>query len=149
MTTPIYLPGRLIFKPESCLTRSLPDVPAGVVFTPVEQKLIRLGLNPAAQPGEIDVCAIKLIASLRRRGATAEQLVASFTQATWRARELSAVSGYVIQFGEYKGKSRRRGSAELFALGTEELHQRTVQPAPRDAARAQRRDQMTVSLALN
>jgi hypothetical protein len=69
------------------------------------QKLIRLGLDSVAQPGEVDNCAVKLFASLRRRGTTAEQIIAGSCQATQRARELSAARGYVVTFGKYKGKS--------------------------------------------
>ena len=106
MTTVNFLQERLFCNPDSRQTRSLPnDLPDGPVFTDIEQKIIRLGLDPAAHPGEVDVCAMKLFGSLRRRGTTADQIIASFAQATWAARELSAARGYVITFGKYRGKT--------------------------------------------
>jgi uncharacterized protein (DUF3820 family) len=101
-----FLQERLFCNPETRQTRSLPDdLPEGAVFTPVEEKLIRLGLDPAAHPGEVDVCASKLFGSLRRRGTTADQVIASFGQATQAARQLSAARGYVVNFGKYKGRT--------------------------------------------
>jgi hypothetical protein len=81
--------------------RNLPEV----VFTVVEEKLIRLGLDPAAHQGESDNCATKLFQSLRRRGVSAEKVIASFTQSTWAARDLLAARGYVMNYGMYKGKT--------------------------------------------
>ena len=88
-------------------TRSLSDdLPGdGPVFTPTEQKLIRLGLDPAAHPGEVDACAVKLFGSLRRRGTRAEQIIQSFATATQAARDLSAARGRVMTFGKYRGRS--------------------------------------------
>jgi hypothetical protein len=40
-------------------------------LTELELKLLRLGLDPAAQTGGIQGCAIKLFASLRARGVSA------------------------------------------------------------------------------
>jgi hypothetical protein len=101
MTELIFLQTRSVFKSE---TRSLPDdLPDGPVFTETEQKLIRLALDPAAQPGEVDVCATKLFGSLRRRGTRAEQIIQSFATATWAAREMSSARGYVMSFGRYRG----------------------------------------------
>jgi hypothetical protein len=93
-----FVQERSLFKPE---TRSLPET----VFTETEQKLLRLGLNEAAHPGEVDNCGAMLFRSLRRRGASAEQLIASMTQATWAARELSAARGRVMTFGQYRNKT--------------------------------------------
>jgi uncharacterized protein (DUF3820 family) len=98
----IFLQNRLVFKPETWHTRSLDGEP---VFTPVEEKLVRLGLDPTAHEGESDVCAIKLFQSLRRRGTTAEQIIGAYTRATWAARELSAARGYMVSFGKYRGRS--------------------------------------------
>lgn len=46
-------------------------------LTDQERKLLRLGLDPAAQPGEIQGGAVKLFQSLRRRGVTADEFEAS------------------------------------------------------------------------
>jgi uncharacterized protein (DUF3820 family) len=102
-----FLQNRVNCNPETRHTRSLhgnlPD--DGHVFTPVEEKLIRLGLDPAAHQGEVDACAVKLFGSLRRRGTRAEQILQSFATATWAARELSAARGYVVNFGKYRGRT--------------------------------------------
>src|SRR6478736_2479209 len=44
-------------------------------FTPVEQCLIRLALDPAAAPGEIENSGAKLMLLLRRRGIEAEEVL--------------------------------------------------------------------------
>ena len=105
MTPSIFLQNRGFFNPES-RERGLPDdLTPQPVFTPVEQKLIRLGLDPAGHQGEIDVCASKLFGSLRRRGVNAERIIAAHAQALWAARELSAARGRVMTFGKYRGKT--------------------------------------------
>jgi uncharacterized protein (DUF3820 family) len=93
-----FFQDNLIFKRE--ITSS-----DGPIFTETEQKLLQLGLNSAAQPGEVDNCGAMLLRSLRRRGVSAEQIVASMTQATWATRELMAARGRVVDFGKYKGKT--------------------------------------------
>jgi uncharacterized protein (DUF3820 family) len=102
MTPPIILSARVACNPELRHTRSLPGEP---VFTAVAEKFIGLGLDPAAQQGESDVCAIKLFRSLRRRDVSAERIIRSFAQATHAARELSAARGYMMPFGKYRGKT--------------------------------------------
>ena len=44
-------------------------------WSPVEEKLIRLALNEAAAPGEVENCAVKLFTLLRKRKVTPEQLI--------------------------------------------------------------------------
>jgi hypothetical protein len=44
-------------------------------WTLIEEKLIRLALDDAAHPGEVQNCAVKLFALLRKRKVTAEQLI--------------------------------------------------------------------------
>ena len=106
MTPVNFLQERLFCNPELRQTRALSsDLPGGPVFTDIEQKMIRLGLDPAAHPGEVDVCAVKLFGSLRRRGTTAEQIIQSFATATQAARDLSAARGRVMTFGKYRGRS--------------------------------------------
>jgi hypothetical protein len=96
-----FLQTRSFFNPE---TPSVSD--ESPLFTPVEQKLIRLGLDAAAHEGESDVCAIKLFRSLRKRGLTAEQLMRSSAQSIWAARELMAARGRVVTFGKkYRGRT--------------------------------------------
>jgi hypothetical protein len=105
MTLASFLQNRLVCNSE-LRTRSLPDdLPDGPVFTETEQKLIRLGLDPAAHPGEVDNCAVKLFGSLRRRGTRAEQIIASYAHATQAARDLSAARGRVMTFGKYKNQT--------------------------------------------
>jgi hypothetical protein len=72
-------------------------------FTDVEQKLIRLGVDPGATENEADACGMKLIRSLRRRGMRPEQIIRSFVASTWAAKELSAARGRVVDFGRYEG----------------------------------------------
>jgi uncharacterized protein (DUF3820 family) len=107
MTTAIFLHNRAGFNPEvqtRGVTGSKP-VFTDTTFTQTEQKLIRLGLDAAAQPGEIDVSAIKLFASLRRRGTTADEVIAANAQALWRRRQLDAARSYILRFGKYQGRA--------------------------------------------
>jgi uncharacterized protein (DUF3820 family) len=84
--------------------RSLDDS-AQSPFTDVEQKLIRLGLDKAAYQGESDACAIKLFRALRKRNATADQIIRAFVTSTWEARELAAARGRVMTFGKHQGRT--------------------------------------------
>jgi uncharacterized protein (DUF3820 family) len=93
-----FLESETIFKREC-------ETPDGAIFTTTEQKLLRLGLNSAAHPGESDNCAIMLFRSLRRRGVDAEQIIASYAQQIWAMRELSAARGRVMTFGKHQGKT--------------------------------------------
>jgi hypothetical protein len=86
-------------------TRSLNDDITASIFTDTEQKLRRLGLDPAAYPGEVANSAVKLFESLRRRDVTAEQTLRSYARATWTARQLCAARGFVVTFGRHKGKA--------------------------------------------
>jgi uncharacterized protein (DUF3820 family) len=108
MTTAIILQNRAVCNPEAWLTRSATGskpVFTATTFTPTEQKLLWLALDPAAAPGEIDNSAIKLVQSLRRRGATAEQIIAASCQAIFKQRRLDAARSYLITFGRYRGKA--------------------------------------------
>ena len=62
---------------------------AGPLFTETEEKLFRLGLDRAAQPGEVHNSAVKLFESLRRRSVKAEDIIAA-SGATTRSGELTA-----------------------------------------------------------
>jgi hypothetical protein len=77
----------------------------GPVFTPTEQKLIKLGLNSAAHPGEVDNAGAMLFRSLRQRGVSAEQMIASYAQQTSAMRQLEAARGRVVDFGKFRGKT--------------------------------------------
>jgi hypothetical protein len=70
-------------------------------FTPVEQSLIRLALDPAAARGEVTNSGAKLMLLLRRRGVGAEEVlqytVGSREPAPFRYGEVR------IQFGKHKG----------------------------------------------
>jgi hypothetical protein len=98
-------------------------------FTAVEEKLIRLGLDPAAYECESDNCAVKLFRSLRKRGSTADQIISFSTQSTWADRELSAARGYLMPFGKHRGKAVGELPPPLHALGVSQVQQRAVQPA--------------------
>jgi hypothetical protein len=87
------------------VTRSLSSDPTAPVFDEKAEKLLRLGLDPAAHPGEVDNCAIALFRSWRARGIDAERVIMGMVQATRAARDLMAARGYVIGFGRFKGKS--------------------------------------------
>jgi hypothetical protein len=106
MTPSIFLHTRAVCNPEPWQTHSLlGDPPAAVEFTKVEQKLLWLGLDPAASEGEVDVAGGKLLRSFRKRGLTAEAIIAASAQAMWKARVLDSARGYVLTFGRYKGKA--------------------------------------------
>jgi uncharacterized protein (DUF3820 family) len=70
-------------------------------FTPLEQSLLRLALDPAAAQGEIFNSGAKLMLLLRRRGVGAAEVLQYSVQNTepgpFRYGEVK------IQFGKYKG----------------------------------------------
>jgi hypothetical protein len=70
-------------------------------FTPIEQCLIRLALDPAAAPGEIENSGAKLMLPLRRRGVVPEEVLAYSIQAP----DLNAFrfGEILMPFGKYKG----------------------------------------------
>ena len=78
------------------------------MLTELEQKLIRLALDPAAAPGEIANCARMLIEQLRKRGATFDEILG----AAEGARAASQSPEYwapdyglcVMPFGKHRGK---------------------------------------------
>jgi uncharacterized protein (DUF3820 family) len=92
------------FKPEIRSFSFGPTDPPPV-FTEQERKLVILGLNSAAFPGEVDNCAIALFRSWRARGIDAERVIMGMVQATRTARDLAAARGYIVPFGKFKGKS--------------------------------------------
>ncbi len=80
-------------------------------LTDIEKKLLRLGLDPAAQPGEIQGGATKFFGSLRRRGITADQLQNIFGETNGERFEAEppkqSVPDYGLQkmpFGRHKGE---------------------------------------------
>jgi hypothetical protein len=72
------------------------------VFSPTEEKLLRLALDPAARGGEITSSAAKLINSLRRRGISAQKTISGSELAEKTALEKAAA--VELTFGRYKGK---------------------------------------------
>jgi hypothetical protein len=71
-------------------------------FTEVEAKLLRLGLDAAAAPGEIANASVMLMQSLRRRGMRPEALIAGMPSRLdtplERARRLK------MPFGRHRGR---------------------------------------------
>jgi hypothetical protein len=85
---------------------------ASPVFNEREQKLIWLGLNEAAEPGEVRNSAVKLLESLRRRGMRPETLILG-SQLKEPERPPSALQQprrRVMPFGKHRG--RRLGAIE-------------------------------------
>jgi uncharacterized protein (DUF3820 family) len=72
------------------------------VFSPTEEKLLRLALDPAARGGEITSSAVKLINSLRRRRVLADQIILGL-ELTERTA-LEKATAVELTFGRYKGK---------------------------------------------
>lgn len=72
-----------------------------VVFTETEQKLLRLALNQASQPGEIDGASRALVASWRRRGLDVEALL---NPSGSHALPESPYAKTVLGFGKHRGK---------------------------------------------
>jgi hypothetical protein len=77
--------------------------PAGFHWKPLEEKLIRLALDDAAQPGEIANSATKLGASLRKRGIRPENLLQPASQIP--AFGSVDYGSMIMSFGQYKGLS--------------------------------------------
>jgi hypothetical protein len=104
-----FFQSRSTFKSKSRESRDNPSVSLRslpeIALTTIEEKLINLGLNPAAQPGEVSNAGAKLFHSLRKRGVSSEQIISSFAQKTWAVRELSAARGRIVDFGRYRGKT--------------------------------------------
>ena len=106
ITMPTYSQSRGFFNGEFFQARTLIGGDAETsVFTDTERKLLTLALNSSATENESDVCAVKFVRSLRRRGITTEQFVRALSQRTLASRELSAARGRVITFGKHRGKS--------------------------------------------
>jgi hypothetical protein len=81
--------------------RRHPKHDAGQAWNPVEEKLIRLALDEAAAPGEVQNCAVKLFALLRKRKVTAEQLIEP--QGNVVAVALPASGNLRLPFGKHAG----------------------------------------------
>jgi uncharacterized protein (DUF3820 family) len=74
------------------------------MFTAVEQKLLRLALDEAAQPGEIQNSAVKLIESFRRRAVKPEALIQQ-QPAEWQLSvELGRAAQLKMPFGRHKDR---------------------------------------------
>ena len=69
-------------------------------FTPLEQCLIRLALDPAAAEGEIQNCGSKLMLLLRRRGVDPEEILQYSIEST--SPKTFVHSELRMPFGKYK-----------------------------------------------
>jgi uncharacterized protein (DUF3820 family) len=107
MTLSFYSQIHGFFNREIFQARTLPDDIAAetFVFTPVETKLIALGLIHASSENETNICGGKLLQSLRKRGISAEQFARAVSQTTWEAKELADARGYIVTFGCHKGRT--------------------------------------------
>jgi uncharacterized protein (DUF3820 family) len=82
-------------------------------FTDIEQKLIRLALNHASEPGEISGAAVKLIEALRRRAVTPEEMMNGSAASSYsppprntqtQQMTMEQALAYRMTFGKYKGQ---------------------------------------------
>jgi uncharacterized protein (DUF3820 family) len=71
------------------------------MFTSLEEKLLRLALDEAAQPGEIQNCAVKLIESFRRRQVTPESLIREPAE---KVSKLDRARVVTMPFGRHRGR---------------------------------------------
>ena len=77
-------------------------------FTPVEAKLLRLLLCPAAQPGEVDSAGRALISNWRRRGLLAETLLEPHTALQLTSRSIFSPADVLMPFGKCRGLPLRK-----------------------------------------
>jgi hypothetical protein len=77
-------------------------------FTEVEAKLLRLALDRAARGGEIQTSAIKLIESWRRRGLSAETLLALSDAQHPSSRSTFSPADVLMPFGKCRGFPLRK-----------------------------------------
>jgi len=90
------------------------------VFTPTEEKLIRLGLCRAAQPGEVRNSATKLFESLRRRSVSAEDIIAASERTMTRSSQAVALQRArtrPMPFGQYKVLTARQPDKKTSSKG--------------------------------
>lgn len=73
-------------------------------LTELEQKLMRLALDPAAAPGEIENCARMLIEQWRKRGLTLDQILGPAVQSPAAEYYAPDFGLCVMPFGKHKGK---------------------------------------------
>ena len=105
------------------------------MLTELEQKLIRLALDPAAAPGEIQNCAIKLVEFWRKRGLTVEQVFgangagAQLVQQYW-APDYGLC---VMNFGKHKGKEFKDIPPSYFHWLLAKLKTEPADPRYRDS----------------
>src|SRR6516225_4325452 len=107
--------------------RSLPAESTTAVFDEKGEKLLRLGLDPAAHEGEISNCAVALFRSWRARGIGAERVIQALAQSTWHKREIMAARGRIMPFELLQKQDHRRTSEKLSRMAGDGLHQRSIQ----------------------
>jgi hypothetical protein len=71
-------------------------------LTELEQKLLRLALDPAAQPGEIANCGKMLVDSFRKRGMTPDEIFGQGQAPSAFSKPDPGIT--VMPFGRHKGK---------------------------------------------
>jgi hypothetical protein len=81
--------------------------PWASLYSPVEEKLIRLALDCAAQPGEVENSAVKLIESLRRRGIRPEAIICGSELPRPASRPAFDCSSVRMPWGIHEGKRLR------------------------------------------
>jgi hypothetical protein len=74
------------------------------MFTAVEEKLLRLALDEAAQPGEVCNSAVKFVESLRRRGVKAEAFTRPLQPPELFPTKLDRARVLKMPFGRHRGR---------------------------------------------
>jgi hypothetical protein len=83
-----------------CREVAMPAVAEPPVFTETELKLLRLALNQASHPGEIDGAGRALIASWRKRGLNPDTVLGTGTLAI----KGNPYAATIFAFGKHRGK---------------------------------------------
>lgn len=100
-----------------------------MALTELEQKLMRLALDPAAAPGEIENCARKLFE--RRRGLTVEQILGDPQPAAAGPEYWAPDYGLcVMPFGKHKTKEFKDIPPSYLRWLKQELEQSPNQKFP-------------------
>jgi hypothetical protein len=74
------------------------------MFTAVEEKLIRLALDEAAQPGEVRNSAVKFVESLRRLGMKSDAFIKQQLAEKAFSTKLQRARVLVMPFGKHRGR---------------------------------------------
>jgi uncharacterized protein (DUF3820 family) len=102
-----------------------------MALTELEQKLMRLALDPAAAPGEIENCARKLFEQWRKRGLTIEQILGEPQAAAANPEYWAPDYGLcVMPFGKHKTKEFKDIPPSYLRWLKQELEQSPNQKFP-------------------